>query len=482
GRSVGALARHFGALRTSNSYRRTREELQARMEKSGPVTRFFLNWGRNAKESVKQFFVPNAMIYEQLNIVCTAPIDGHDIHALRETMKICLRMDGPVLMHVVTKKGAGYEPAMEDPERFHGLGAYDIATGASPAKKPGAAPTYTQVFGSALQEEARADERVVALTAAMRAGTGLSAFAEEFPTRFVDGGIAEGHVVGMACGLAYGGAKPVCAIYSTFLQRAVDQVIVDAALAKANVVFAIDRAGVVGEDGPTHHGIFDISYMRMVPGMRMLAPSDKAELANALHTALALEGPVAIRYPRGAAEGVAVPAFESREVFEPGKARLAFVGKGAHGDVPATSHVHDHGEEPRDPGVLALQGSDGVPYVAVLAWGRMVGKAVAAARRLVEAGMDACVWDMRWVKPLDEAAIRAAAAASLVVTVEEGVVAGGAGEGVLAELSRMDLHPEVLNLGIPDAFVTQGTPAELLHLLGLDAEGIEAAIRKQLGR
>ena len=451
GRSVGALARHFGALRTSKSYRRTRDELQERMEKSGPLTRRFLNWGRNAKDSMKQFFVPDAMIYEQLNIVCTAPVDGHDIHALRETMQICLKMDGPVLMHVVTKKGAGYEPAMEDPERFHGLGAYDIATGAAPAKVPGAAPTYTQVFGKAIIEEARADERVVALTAAMRSGTGLTAFAEEFPERFIDGGIAEEHVVGMACGLAYGGEKPVCAIYSTFLQRAVDQVIVDGALAGANVVFAIDRAGVVGEDGPTHHGIFDIAYMRMVPGMRMLAPSDEAELANALHTALALDGPVAVRYPRGAAEGVPVPAFEEREVLEPGRARVVF-GEG-----------------------------DAAPDVAILAWGRMVAGAKAAAAALAADGIAVRVWDMRWVKPVDADAVAAASQAKLVVTVEEGVLAGGIGEAVAADLAHADVSCDVLTLGIPDQFVTQGKPAELLKLLGLDAGGIEAAIRKRMG-
>ena len=485
GRSVGALAKHFGAMRTSSSYRRTREELQARMEKSGPVTRWFLNWGRNAKESMKQFFVPNAMIYEQLNIVCTAPVDGHDIRALRETMEICLRMDGPVLMHVVTKKGVGYQPAMADPERFHGLGPYDIATGAAPAKKPGTPPTYTQVFGRALVEEARADGRIVALTAAMRSGTGLTAFAEEFPERFVDGGIAEEHVVGMACGLAYGGVKPVCAIYSTFLQRAFDQVVVDGALAGANVVFAIDRAGVVGEDGPTHHGVFDMAYLRMIPGMRMLAPSDEAELACALHTALTLDGPVAIRYPRGVAAGAEVPPFGERQVLEVGRSRLVFTGIGAHAPLDAhdahDAHGHDHDHGHRDPGEFALQGSDGVPYVAILAWGRMVAPAKAAAEALVAAGMDVCLWDMRWVKPVDVQAVRAASAATLVVTVEEGSLAGGVGEAVCAEIDRLGARTRVLTLGIPDEFVTQGKPDQLLHLLGLDAEGIAAAVSRELG-
>ena len=452
GHSVGALAKHFGAMRTTDMYRRTREELQERLEKGGPITKWFLNYGRNAKDSLKQFFIPQAMIYEQLGIVCTAPIDGHDIHALREILSICLPMDGPVLIHTVTKKGAGYEPAQADPERFHGVGPYDIPTGASPAKRPGTAPAYMDVFGRCIVEEAQADERVVALTAAMQGGTGLNAFAREFPDRFIDGGIAEEHVVGMACGLAYGGKKPVCAIYSTFLQRAIDQVIVDGALAKANVVFAIDRAGVVGEDGPTHHGVFDMAYMRMVPGMRMLAPSDEAELAHALHTALALDGPFAIRYPRGSAMGVPVPAFEDREVLTPGQARVAFSPEG-----------------------------EGTPDVAILAWGRMVAPAKVAAGRLTESGIPAKVWDMRWVKPLDVSAIEEAATAKVLVTVEEGVLTGGVGEGVLAELASLGVEVPVLNLGIPDAFVSQGKPADLLRALGLDAEGIEASIRTCLG-
>ena len=214
-------------------------------------------------------------------------------------------------MHVVTRKGAGYEPAVRNPEKFHGIAPFDIATG-EVKKKPCSAPSYTSVFGRALVEEARRDERIVAITAAMKDGTGLSPFAEEFPDRFVDAGIAEEHAVGMASGLAIGGRKPVVAIYSTFLQRAIDQMAINNALADLDVVFAIDRAGVVGEDGPTHHGMYDLVYTRMVPNMRVLAPSDEAELVHALHTALALGGPFAIRYPRGAAEGVPLPGAAAR--------------------------------------------------------------------------------------------------------------------------------------------------------------------------
>ncbi len=447
--SVGALAKHFGTLRTNEYYRSTRDDIQDRMERSGDLGRWVSRTWRSAKDSVKQLFVPDTMIFEQLGIVCTVPIDGHDIHSLREMLKICLPTNGPVLMHVVTKKGVGYEPAMKDPERFHGVGPYDIATGKSAPKAAGTPPTYTEVFGQALVEEARADEDVVALTAAMRSGTGLSAMEAAFPDRFIDGGIAEEHVVGMACGLAYGGKKPVCASFSTFLLRAFDQAGIDAALPHANVVFAIDRAGVVGDDGPTHHGVFDLAYMRMIPGMRILAPSDEAELVLALHTALAMEGPVAVRYPRGEAEGVPVPAFEDREVLECGRARLVY-------------------------GV-----EDEVCDVDILAWGHMVASAKAAVPKLADAGVSARVWDMRWAKPIDRDVV-VSSPAKLVVTVEEGALAGGLGQAVASIMAEEGLEAKLLTLGISDEFVPQGKPAELLHLLGLDAEGIAQSIREKL--
>ena len=299
----------------------------------------------------------------------------------------------------------------------------------------------TEVFGKALVGEARADERIVAITAAMKGGTGLSTFAREFPKRFIDAGIAEEHAVGMASGLAVGGKKPVCAISSTFRQRAIDQMIIDCSLPNLDVVFAIDRAGIVGEDGPTHHGMFDLVYTRMVPNMRVLAPSDEAELVSALHTALALGGPVALRYPRGTALGVPIP--DEPETFEPGRA------------------------------VLRREGDD----VAILAFGSMVKRALDAAEELAQAGIQARVVDMRWVKPLDADAIRAAAATGHVVTVEDGVIEGGAGEGVLEELSREGLTPKTLVLGIDDQYVHQGKPDLLMRDLGLDAEGIAASVR-----
>lgn len=442
-RNVGALMKHLGNMRATSQYRNAREAVQERLESSGAAGRAMAQFGKNVKESMKQFVIPHSMIFEQLGIVCTAPIDGHDIHELRETLSLVLAMDAPVLMHVVTKKGAGFGPARKDPERFHGVGPYDITTGAS-VPSAAAAPSYTEVFGAALVREAARDGRVVAITAAMEGGTGLKPFARAYPDRFVDVGIAEEQAVGMASGLAIGGAKPVVAIYSTFMQRAVDQMAVNVALPKLDVVFALDRAGLVGNDGPTHHGVFDMVYARMIPNMRVLAPSDEAELACALHTALALGGPFAIRYPRGAGEGACVP--EEPLMLEYGRARELRAGAD----------------------------------VAILAFGHMVSRALGAAALLEERGVDARVVDMRWVKPLDRDAIERAAKTKLVVTVEEGVRLGGAGEGVLGVLSELGVRVPTLVLGIPDNYVMQGAVDLLLHDLGLDAEGIAESIVEAL--
>ena len=443
-RNVGALMKHLGYLRTSSSYRTTRDRVQEAMEQSGAIGTALMHFGRNAKESMKQFVLPRTMIFEQLGIVCTTPVDGHNIRELKETLSTCLAANGPVLMHVVTKKGAGYGPAMADPTRFHGTGPFDIATGKA-VKAPAKAPSYTSVFGKALVREARRDDRVVAITAAMETGTGLVDFAQEFPDRFIDVGICEENAAGMAAGLAIGGKKPVFAVYSTFLQRAIDQLITNNALMNLDVVFAIDRAGLVGADGPTHHGMFDLVYTRMVPNMRVLAPSDEAELSSALHTALALGGPFAVRYPRGAAMGVPVP--DEPETFEPGASRTV------------------------------REGSD----VAVLAFGNMVAPSVVAAEALAAKGVSVRVVDMRWVKPLDVDAIRAAAKTRLAVTVEDGVVQGGVGEEVVAELARLGARVPALTLGIPDKYIMQGAPDFLMEELGLDAKGIVAAIEEKLG-
>ena len=441
--NVGALMKHLGYMRASSQYRQARDNVQEHLESSGPVGKAITNFGRSMKESMKQFVIPHSMIFEQLGIVCTAPIDGHNIAQLRETLRAVLNADGPVLMHVVTRKGQGYMPAVRNPEKFHGIAPYNIATGEVIKSGKLSAPKYTNVFGKALVAEAENNADIVAITAAMKGGTGLDEFAEKFPERFVDAGICEEHAVGFAGGLAANGKKPVVALYSTFMQRAVDQMIINVALPKLDVVFAIDRAGIVGADGPTHHGVFDLVYARMVPNMRVLAPSNEAELVHALHTALAMGGPFAIRYPRGEGEGVPLP--EAAEVLPEGK-----------------GHVVREGDD-----------------VAILAFGRMVGQALGAADALAEQGVSARVVDMRWVKPLDVQAIQAAAETKLVVTVEEGVIAGGVGEGVLGEMARMGLHTPALNLGIQDAFVTQGGVGQLLHEQGLDAEGIAASVQER---
>lgn len=441
-RNVGALMKHLGYMRTTAEYRQARDSIQERMEKNGPVARALMQIGRNVKDSMKHMAIPRSMIFEQLGILCTAPIDGHNIGLLKETLAVALAADCPVLVHVVTKKGAGYAPAERDPETFHGIGPFDLDTGLA-VKKPVAPPSYTSVFGQALVREAEADERIVAMTAAMKGGTGLKEFAERFPERFFDEGIAEEHMVAMASGLALGGAKPVVAVYSTFLQRAIDQMIIDCCLPDLDVVFAIDRAGVVGEDGPTHHGMFDLVYTRMVPHMKVLAPSDEAELIHCLHTALALGGPVSVRYPRGEGQGVALP--DKPEVLPVGESKLV------------------------------REGTD----IAILAFGRMVSPSLEAARLLSESGIEVRVVDMRWVKPLDRQAIRRAAQTQLVVTVEGGVVAGGAGEGVLAVMAEEGCLAPVLNLGIGDRFIHQGKTDLLLADLGLDGKGIAEAVEQK---
>lgn len=443
-RNVGALMKHFGAMRASAQYQQTRDSVQDALEHSGNAGRALVHFGRTMKDSMKQFFLASSMLYEQLGIQCTTPIDGHNIALLREILQTALSANGPVIVHVVTKKGKGYAPAENNPVAFHGVGAFDPATGKPLKHTASGIPSYTTVFGDALVHEARQDERIMAITAAMKTGTGLTPFSEQFPKRFIDTGITEGHAVGLAAGLAFGGLKPVVAIYSTFLQRGIDQTIVDVALSNSDVVFALDRAGLVGEDGPTHHGVFDMAYMRMIPNMRILAPSNEAELVCALHTALEQGGPFAIRYPRGSATGASLPKHPS--TFKPGQAKVA------------------------------REGND----VALLGFGRMVGQALKAAELLESRGISARVVDMRWVKPIDDEAIKAACQTKLVVTLEEGVVMGGAGSAVLESMAARSLTAPVLQLGIPDSFVTQGSIGELFALLGLDPKGIANAIVQRL--
>ncbi len=359
---------------------------------------------------------------------------------------------GPVLLHVLTRKGKGYEPAEKDPASWHGVGPFDRDTGASRKSGGGGGPSYTAVFGDALVERARRDSRVVAITAAMPDGTGLSRFAEEFPDRFFDVGIAEGHAVTFAAGLAAEGLRPVCAIYSTFLQRAVDHLVHDVALQDLPVVFAVDRAGLVGADGPTHHGVLDLAWLRAVPGMVVAAPRDADALADLLETALEQdERPFAIRWPRDTAPG---PRTREPRVVPVGTWEIVREGDGR---------------------------------VVILAVGTMVGTALGAAEILASGGgPEVTVVDARFVKPLDRPYLRelARSGPELVVTLEEGTVRGGFGDAVHEASLEEDLglSPRLLQVALPDRFVTHGSREELLAEVGMTAEGVATQIRHRVGR
>lgn len=442
-RSVGAIASYLASIRTSQRYRSVRDSVEETMNSAGPIGAGLMRLGNLAKASTKQLLVPG-MLFEEMGLSYLGPIDGHDIDMLQETMERAFRMDAPVIIHAVTRKGKGYEPAERNPELFHGVGPFDLGTG-EVIKKPASAPSFTKVFSGELIAQAHADPDVVAITAAMPGGTGLDAFARAFPQRCFDVGIAEECAVTMAGGLAIGGKKPVVAVYSTFLQRAFDEISTNVCLPNLHVVFAVDRAGLVGPDGATHHGAFDLSYLRMLPNMAVIAPSDEAELARALRTALAMEGPVALRYPRGEGRGV-----------EPAPA-----GEG----LPMRARTMRPGAE-----------------VRILAVGGMVWTALEAAEELAGRGIDCGVVDMRWVKPLDLDAVRDACGCELVVTLEDNVLAGGFGSAVLEAMEQECLCAPVLRLGLPDAYVGHGSVGELHAQLGLDGPGVAASIEGRLSR
>jgi 1-deoxy-D-xylulose-5-phosphate synthase len=439
--NVGALSSYLARVRLDPRYQRARDGLESLLS-STAIGKVVVDAGEAVKESVKQLLVPG-MLFEELGLKYLGPIDGHDIHAVEEAVSAAAKTDGPVLIHAVTRKGSGYEHAEESPDAFHGVGPFSVETGQQNKSSSGAI-SYTEAFSRAIIAEAQADSRIVAITAAMPSGTGLDAFAAEYPGRFYDVGIAEEHAVGLAAGLALGGRRPVVAIYSTFLQRAYDQLIMDVALQGLPVVFCLDRAGIVGEDGPTHHGVFDLTYLRSVPNFRVLAPADEAELADALHTALALGGPVAIRYPRGKGEGVG-----AREpvVWSEGEAQVRRRG----GDV------------------------------ALIAIGRMVGVAEKAAEMLAADGVECTVVNSRWAKPVDAATIAAAAEGHrLLVTIEENTVAGGFGSAVLESLAQTGSAVPVVVIGVPDCFVTHGAMPLLLAEEGLTPDSVRDRVAGKL--
>ena len=440
-RNVGALSAYLNRILTGELYRKfkssTRDFLKG-IPKLGP---HMTKAAERLEEAFKGIVLPG-VIFEELGFNYIGPMDGHDMDVLLDTLRGAKNLTGPVLIHAVTTKGKGYGPSEQDPCVFHGIGPFDAGTGKSLKKS---ALSYSEFFGQSLARLARKDPRVVAITAAMKEGTGLTEFEKEFPSRLYDVGIAEPHAVVFAAGLAKSGFRPVAAIYSTFLQRGYDEVIHDVCLQNLPVVFAIDRAGNVGDDGPTHHGMFDLSYLRHIPNLTVMAPKDAPELEAMLEFALELKEPAAIRYPRGQA------------VSENG------------GDQP---HIK-HGKAE-----ILREGTD----AAVLAIGNMAAPAIEAAQVLAMENVNVMVLNMRFVKPIDEEAIRMAAATGRVVTVEDNAVLGGFGSAVCEVLARMGLvgGMEFKSLGYPDVFVDQGGQAELRARYGLDTQGIARAVKELL--
>jgi 1-deoxy-D-xylulose-5-phosphate synthase len=446
--NVGAMSEWFSkkfASRTYNRWRRSVKDFLSHLPK-GPEAIDIIRHGINATKAL----VTPGILFEGLGFHYVGPVDGHDVAGLVEVLQKLATFDGPVLLHAITTKGRGYQPAESDKAtRGHGLSFFDVATG-KPTKK-GGAKAYTDLFAEALCDEMEHDPKVVAITAAMLEGTGLIKAKQRFPERTYDVGIAEQHAVTFAAGLACEGIRPVVAIYSTFLQRAYDQIIHDVALQRLPVTFALDRGGLVGADGKTHQGAFDLAYLRCVPNLVVMAPSDENELRHMLHTALLHEGPAALRFPRGAGEGVAL---EPVRALELGKGRLARA-------VP------------------------GKPDVCLVALGSTVRPALAAAEKLAGEGLAVTVVDARFAKPLDAELISAEATrAGRVVTVEEGCLPGGFGAAVLELLEERGLVSggvAVRRLGLPDAFVTHGDAAKQRRELGIDQDGIARACRELAG-
>jgi 1-deoxy-D-xylulose-5-phosphate synthase len=438
--NVGALNNYLAKLMSGRFYATTRKTTKKVLSTIAPAP--VQELAKRFEEHAKGMLTPSTL-FEEFGFNYTGPIDGHNLNALIDTLGNIRRLDGAQFLHVVTRKGHGYKLAEDDPIAYHGPGKFDPGVGlVKPKVAPDARPrpTYTQVFGDWLCDMARLDKRLVGITPAMREGSGLVKFSKEFPERYFDVGIAEQHAVTFAAGLAVDGMKPVVAIYSTFLQRAYDQLIHDVALQNLPVVFALDRGGLVGADGPTHHGAFDLSFLRCIPNMLVMAPADENECRQMLFTAFNAEGPSAVRYPRGTGPGVDVaPAMKALAI---GQGEVRREGK----------------------------------HVAILAFGTTLKPALEAGAEL-----NATVANMRFVKPLDrDLVFRLATTHDLLVTVEENVVAGGAGAAVLEALAVDGLAVPVLQLGLPDAFVEHGDPQALLAECGLDRDGILRSIRERL--
>ncbi|MCX5716960.1 MAG: 1-deoxy-D-xylulose-5-phosphate synthase [Nitrospirae bacterium] len=434
-KNVGALSAYLNRILTGDLYQRFKKQTKSFLEGIPKFGDQVTKIAQKAEETLKGLFLPG-ILFEELGINYVGPIDGHDIKLLIETFRNIKNSTEPTLVHVITKKGKGYEFSEKDPCIFHGVGPFEIETGYSVSDKD--ALSYSQIFGRAITELAANDERVIAISAAMREGTGLECFEKKFPDRFYDVGIAEPHAVTFAAGLAAQGLRPVVAIYSTFLQRGYDEIIHDVCLQNLPVVFAIDRAGIVGEDGPTHQGVFDISYLRNIPNLTVMAPKDDLELKAMLELALKHNGPSAIRYPKGKIQPSTISHQPS--AFDIGKAEAL------------------------------KEGSD----IALIAIGNAVHPALGAADRLEKEGIKASVINARFIKPIDKELIFSVAKnIKRIITIEENMIAGGFGSAVLEYLNSMDIPDiKIKILGIPDEFVEQGSQAILRKKYGIDEEGI----------
>jgi len=442
--NVGALSNFLSRTITNEFVHKIKKDMESFLEGLDGFGRNALKVAKRAEETLKGIFTPG-MLFEAFGFEYIGPIDGHDIRQLQETFEKIRTFDDAVLVHVLTKKGAGYEPAEVNPALYHGVGSFESETGKL-HKSKGAPASYTSVFGDTLCRLAADDDKIVAITAAMPDGTGLSRFSREFPERFFDVGIAEQHGVTFAAGLAADGFKPVVAIYSTFLQRGFDQIIHDVCLQNLPVVFAVDRAGVVGSDGPTHHGVFDISYLRQIPGLVVTAPKDENELQHLLYSALQYSMPTAVRYPRGSGCGVPLDQI------------MQFIPL-------ATAEILRSAES----------------GIAIFAVGNMVETAVAAADILAQAEVEVSVVNVRFIKPLDKKTLLSFSPGTAIFTVEDNALQGGFGTALL-ELFEEEgvMETPVIRLGYPDSFIEQGEQAQLYERYGLTPAGIAASIQSYL--
>jgi 1-deoxy-D-xylulose-5-phosphate synthase len=440
-KNVGALSRYLNRLRMNPKLRRLKNDIQEWIQKVPHVGQATIRYLEKIEDSLKFLVIPG-MLFEELGISYLGPINGHDIGELKMTLKNACERGGPVLIHVLTTKGKGYRFAEQNPEKFHGTGPFDLKTGLKLDSSNNR--SFTDVFGAAITDLAIKDPRIVALTAAMTDGTGLVGFAKRFPDRFFDVGIAEQHAVTMAAGLAKKGLRPIVAIYSTFLQRAYDQIIHDVCFQRLPVLFILDRAGLVGADGPTHHGVFDLSFLRQIPGLVIMAPTEEGELRDMIYTALQHDGPVAIRYPK--CECLCKSYDQNYHLLPMGKGEIVISGQG----------------------------------VAIIAVGAMLQNAVSAAFRLKRFGIDCTVVNARYIKPLDEELILGLTANHQnIVIVEENIIAGGYGSAVLEMLTARRIKNVNINLlGIPDQFITHGPRELLLQQCGLDVNGICRTVRE----